>query len=67
MTGLENMDYVYKHHLKVIEENKQLCQLLRACVHFLGYASAVSSDERNIGAIEAMVDKIKTAIGESEG
>lgn len=63
MTGLENMDYVYKHHLKVIEENKQLCQLLRACVHFLGYASAVSSDERNI---EAMVDKIKTAIGESE-
>lgn len=57
------MDYVYKHHLKVIEENKQLCQLLRVCVHFLGYASAVSSDERNIGA---MVDKIKTAIGESE-
>lgn len=31
MTGLGNIDDVYKHYLKVIDENKQLKELLKEC------------------------------------
>lgn len=31
MTGLGNIDDVYKHYLKVIDENQQLKELLREC------------------------------------
>ena len=32
MTGLGNIDDVYKHYLKVIDENKQLKELLSKCL-----------------------------------
>ena len=35
MTGLGNMDDVYKHYLKVIEENQQLKELLLVCREML--------------------------------
>lgn len=31
MTGLGNIDDVYRHYLVVIEENKQLKELLKEC------------------------------------
>ena len=31
MTGLGNIDDVYKHYLKAIEENQQLKELLKEC------------------------------------
>lgn len=31
MTGLGNIDDVYKHYLVVIEENQQLKELLKEC------------------------------------
>ena len=34
MTGLGNIDDVYKHYLKVIDENQQLKELLREWVQF---------------------------------
>lgn len=35
MTGLGNIDDVYKHYLVVIEENQQLKELLKRCVPFV--------------------------------
>ena len=37
MTGLGNMDDVYKHYLKVIEENKQLEKKLEIAIEALEY------------------------------
>lgn len=37
MTGLGNMDDVYKHYLKVIEENKQLKAKLEIAVKALEF------------------------------
>ena len=34
MTGLGNIDDVYKHYLAVIEENQQLKELLKECREF---------------------------------
>ena len=34
MTGLGNIDDVYKHYLVVIEENQRLKELLKQWVHF---------------------------------
>ena len=34
MTGLGNMDDVYKHYLKVIDENQQLKELLKEWAQF---------------------------------
>ena len=31
MTGLGNIDDVYKHYLKVVDENEKLKELLREC------------------------------------
>ena len=35
MTGLGNIDDVYKHYLKVIDENQQLKELLKTCREML--------------------------------
>ena len=35
MTGLGNIDDVYKHYLKLAEENQQLKELLKECREFL--------------------------------
>ena len=35
MTGLGNIDDVYKHYLKVIDENQQLKKLLLVCREML--------------------------------
>ena len=35
MTGLGNIDDVYKHYLKVIDENQQLKGLLKTCREML--------------------------------
>lgn len=34
MTGLGNIDDVYKHYLKLVEENQQLKELLKECKEF---------------------------------
>ena len=34
MTGLGNIDDVYKHYLKVIDENRQLKELLKECIPY---------------------------------
>lgn len=31
MTGLGNIDDIYKHYLKLVEENNKLKELLREC------------------------------------
>lgn len=34
MTGLGNIDDVYNHYLKVIDENQQLKELLKECIPY---------------------------------
>ena len=35
MTGLGNIEDVYKHYLKVVDENQQLKELLKTCREML--------------------------------
>lgn len=55
MTGLGNIDDIYKHYLKLVEENQRLKELLKSCREILedeGYYTTVC--------------KINSIIGESE-
>lgn len=65
MTGLGNIDDVYNHYLKVIDENQQLKELLKECIEVLNDA------QRNYGYDDSIIDicspiitKIDNAIGE---
>ena len=53
MTGLGNIDDVYKHYLKLVEENQKLKELLKECRELF--------DELNY---LNMVERITSAIGE---
>ena len=59
MTGLGNIDDVYKHYLVVIEENKQLKELLKECREHLCYHHC----ERYT---RELLDRIDNAIGEKK-
>ena len=59
MTGLGNIDDVYKHYLKVIDENQQLKELLKECEEaLLDYSNQTGDYE--------LYDKITNAIGEKK-
>ena len=63
MTGLGNIDDVYKHYLEVIEENQQLKELLKECRDLIGKIEFCTPNcyktlEENI------LTKIDNAIGE---
>lgn len=60
MTGLGNIDDVYKHYLKVIDENQQLKELLKECRGLMNYTKDWACNE----ATEDMITKIDNAIGE---
>ena len=77
MTGLGNIDDVYKHYLKVIEENKQLKELLKECRRQLEEVELYRYDVADVdqedwfristeqaGIAKKMITKIDHAIGE---
>ena len=63
MTGLGNIDDVYKHYLKLVEENKQLKKLLREWVQF-----EIEENPNDFTVISErmseLANKTKQAIGE---
>ena len=64
MTGLGNIDDVYKHYLKVIEENQQLKELLYKCrekLDELDYGCEVWQ-----GELTGFIEEIDNAIGEKK-
>lgn len=46
MVGLGNIDDVYEHYLKVIDENKQLKELLKECKP---YITLYTENNKHIG------------------
>ena len=67
MTGLGNMDDVYKHYLKVIEENQQLKELLLVCRRKAFEIRLALSDGRVNNVFDLtyqLENKIDNAIGE---
>ena len=69
MTGLGNIDDVYKHYLVVIEENQQLKELLKEC------RGCIEVELENARMCESYIDteyfkglltKIDNAIGEKK-
>lgn len=67
MTGLGNIDDVYKHYLVVIEENQQLKFLLKECrykiIADLDNARLCESSV-DIEDFEYLLNRIDNAIGE---
>ena len=58
MTGLGNIDDVYKHYLKVVEENQQLRDLLKECKEII---------ETSVwGNCSELTDQIDEVIGEKK-
>ena len=65
MTGLGNADDVYKHYLKVIEENKQLRQLLKKTKDILYDYKDYFQSEDVVKTMDILY-KINAVINESE-
>ena len=67
MTGLGNIDDVYKHYLKLVEENQQLKELLRECrykiIADLDNARMCESSV-DIEDFEYLLNRIDNTIGE---
>lgn len=65
MTGLGNIDDVYKHYLKVIDENQRLKELLREWAQF-----EIEENPNDFTVISErmseLANKTKQAIGEKE-
>ena len=60
MTGLGNIDDVYKHYLKLVEENNKLKELLRDCQHMI-LAYSINHDtfsKEKINEIVKQIDNI---------
>ena len=71
MTGLGNIDDVYKHYLVVIEENKQLKVLLRECEESVLFEAKVvketsGKDSTTYKILTRLLTKIDNAIGEKK-
>lgn len=70
MVGLGNIDDVYRHYLKVIDENQQLKELLKECKEELEYHSELifcelESDNSKI-EFKHLLTRINAALNESE-
>jgi hypothetical protein len=71
MTGLGNIDDVYKHYLVVIEENQQLKVLLRECRESVLFEAKVvketsGKDSTAYKILTRILTKIDNAIGEKK-
>ena len=69
MTGLGNIDDVYKHYLVVVEENQQLKELLKECrewIEFLDVKMKSEKNPKNAMYFEVLLLKIDNAIGEKK-
>lgn len=64
MVGLGNIDDVYKHYLKVIDENQQLKELLGDCKRRLEDAFYTSEDDKWLAKLT--IEEIDNAIGEKK-
>ena len=67
MTGLGNIDDVYKHYLKVIDENQRLKELLRECKPYVTRNVVFTTVNRaEVVDLEKneLLTKIDNAIGE---
>ena len=63
MTGLGNIDDVYKHYLKVIDENQRLKELLRECQYMI-LAYSINHDTFTKEKVLGVVKQIDNTIGE---
>ena len=61
MTGLGNIDDVYNHYLKVIDENQQLKELLSKCLDELAEFNNLYYPET-----QELFSQITNAIGEKK-
>lgn len=69
MTGLGNIDDVYSHYLKVIEENQQLRALLRECLIYIPYSYPQFQTEKRIDLDSVklnLITRINATIGDNE-
>lgn len=67
MTGLGNIDDVYKHYLKVIDENQQLKELLRKAKGIITvYRLTGNQSTYSNSDMKECVAKIDNAIGEKK-
>lgn len=63
MTGLGNIDDVYKHYLKVIDENQQLKELLKECHHYIVNTPVYpQGDDVKQAEIHRLLDKIERVL-----
>ena len=65
MTGLGNIDDVYKHYLKVIDENQQLKELLKECQYMI-LAYSINHDTFTKEKVLDTIKQIDNAIGEKK-
>lgn len=67
MTGLGNIDDVYKHYLKVVDENQQLKELLRECREMLE-EYRLSEGDFTVGDIDTslLLNMIDNVVGEKK-
>ena len=66
MTGLGNIDDVYKHYLKLVEENNKLKELLKEWCKFYPVVLYENEDTLKTKDIVELYDKTTSAIGEKE-
>ena len=66
MTGLGNIDDVYKHYLNVIDENERLKKLLRECKHIMNIEKDFASCHFEKHKLNELLTKIDKAIGEKK-
>ena len=64
MTGLGNINDVYKHYLKLVEENQQIKELLKECRSPINYALCLNLSEEEKKEFKNLLAKIKQALGE---
>lgn len=63
MAGLGNIDDVYKHYLKLVDENQQLKKLLKECQHMI-LAYSINHDTFTKEKVLNIIKQIDNAIGE---
>jgi hypothetical protein len=65
MTGLGNIDDVYRHYLVVIEENQQFKELLKECRYMI-LAYSINHDTFTKEKVLDTVKQIDNVIGEKK-
>ena len=65
MTGLGNIDDVYNHYLKVIDENQRLKELLKECQYMI-LAYSINHDTFTKEKVLDTIKQIDNAIGENK-